>query len=374
MTSLRIAMLGLRGVPATYGGIERHVEEIGARLAAMGHDVTVFCRTNYAPERVTEYRGMRLRYLPTIGTKHLDAIVHTALASAASIPGFDVHHYHALGPGLLSPLSKYVSRAAVVQTIHGLDHERAKWGRFAKRTLSLAERMSARVPDETIVISKPLADHYRTRFGRATTVIPNGVVPVAPVAAGATLARHGLTPGRYLLFVGRLVPEKAPHLLVEAFAKLEGDLRLAIVGGSSFSDEYVNRLRRMAASDSRIVFTGYAYGEQLAELYTNAAAFVSPSTLEAGPPLTMLEALSFGIPVVVSDIPTHMEALDGDAPGTRVAANMDVVSLVAAIRSVLVDREEGVDMSAIRERTLRIYDWDASARRTAEVYARAVGG
>src|SRR5262245_50430495 len=206
---LRIAMIGQKGLPATFGGIERHVQEIGSRLAARGHDITVFCRSNYASEDRAEFLGMRLRHLPTVGTKHLDAIAHSAVATVAALrESYDVIHYHAEGPGMLAFAPRALSDASVVITIHGLDHDRGQWSRTARRVLRTAGWLSAHVPDATIAVSRDLTDHYARRYGRATVYIPNGVPVAGPRASGRL--PPGIEPGRYLLFVGRLVPEKQP--------------------------------------------------------------------------------------------------------------------------------------------------------------------
>ncbi|MBV8304775.1 MAG: glycosyltransferase family 4 protein, partial [Acidimicrobiia bacterium] len=167
---MRVAYIGTRGVPATFGGIEHHVEEVGSRLVGRGHDVTVYCRANYVPPGRQEHRGMRLARLPTVSSKRLDAIVHSAMASVRALgQGFDVVHFHALGPGVMTPVTQYGSRARVVQTIHGLDDERAKWGSGARALLRGGGWLSARVPDATVVVSRSLADHYSAKYGRATT-------------------------------------------------------------------------------------------------------------------------------------------------------------------------------------------------------------
>jgi len=374
MTGLRIAMIGQRGVPATFGGVERHVEEIGARLAEHGNDVTVYCRANYVAEPRATYRGMRLRTIPTVGTKHLDAIVHSGLCTVDAMrAGADVVHYHAIGPGVPSFLPRYATRAKVVQTIHGLDGDRAKWGGGARTALRGAEWLSARVPDATIVVARNLADHYADAYGRPVDVIPNGVTAGTRRAAREITERWGLAPGSYALFVGRLVPEKAPDLLVETWSRRRGDERLVIVGGSSYTDAYVDRLRRAAAHDDRIVMAGYVYGATLEELYSNASAFVLPSILE-GLPLTLLEAAASGTPVVASDIPPHVEVLGQDGPGHRLFASGSEASLRDALDRAADDPAgEAAGAEALRDRVLAGYRWDDVAERTEAVYLRALG-
>ena len=368
---LRIAMIGQRGVPATFGGVERHVEELGTRLAARGHEVIVYARTNYVEHPVDAWRGMTVRNLTTVDSKHLDAIVHSAKATVAAIRArADVVHYHAVGPGLVSPLPRFASRAGVVQTIHGRDSERAKWGAAARTVLRTAEWMSARIPDETVVVSRDLAEHYRQAYGRETTWIPNGVDDPTPRAPREIAERWGLTTGSYVLFVGRLVPEKAPDLLIRAFRGLPGDLRLVVAGGSSFTDDYVAELERAAGDDPRVVLAGYVFGETLDELYANAAAFVLPSFLE-GMPLTLLEAAGHGTPIVASDIPPHLEVLGADGPGHRLFPAGDEGALAAAMRRAIAEtRPERDGAAALRERVLATYRWDAVTDMTEAVYRR----
>lgn len=222
---------------------------------------------------------------PTVNSKHLDAIIHSITSTIhAMLSGADVIHYHALGPGLASPLPRCLGRARVVLTVHGLDNERAKWGGIAHKILGLAHWMSGRVPDQVVVVSKTLADHYRTTFGVNARYIPNGVAaPTSAELPSWLIEEYGLAPRGYVLFVGRLVPEKRPDLVIEAMRSMPADVKVAVVGGSSFTDEYVSSLRAAAASDERIVFPGYVHGTDLQALYSNAAVFVQPSDLEGLP-------------------------------------------------------------------------------------------
>lgn len=374
---LRVAMIGQRGVPATYGGVERHVEELGARLAAAGHEVTVFCRTEPGHPPTGEHRGMQLRAVPTIRTKHLDALVHSALATLRTLGRrYDIVHYHAIGPGVFSPVAAALSRAAVVQTVHGLDGQRAKWGRLARALLGFGTWCSGRVPDATIVVSAALRVHYRDQMARDAWHIPNGVsAPPRHPTPAIIRNRWRLHADGYVLFVGRLVPEKAPDLLIEAFASLPGEQRLVLAGGSSYTDEYASRLRRLADRDPRVLLTGHVGGEALAELYANASCFVLPSHLE-GLPLTLLEAIAYGVPVVVSDIAPHLEVVGEDGPGHRVFRAGDRRDLERALRDVLeVGRADDlVGAAALREQVLTDFDWDVMAARTESVYLEAVRG
>ena len=372
---MRIAFIGTRGVPATFGGIEHHVEEVGSRLAERGHDVTVYCRANYVPDGQERYRGMELVRLRTVSSKRLDAIVHSALSTVRSLgKGYDIVHFHALGPGVMTPVVRYGSGAKVVQTIHGLDDERAKWGSGARALLRGGGWMSAHVPDATVVVSRTLADHYITKYGRPTTYIPNGVVRPATLPPPSEIAtRFGLHGRDYVLFVGRLVPEKAPDLLLRAFRRIPGDTRLVIAGGSSFTDDFTDSLAALAAEDKRVVLPGYVYGDTLAELYANAAAFVLPSMVE-GLPLTLLEAASYGVPVVASSIGPHVEIVGRDAAGHRLVPAGDEAALASAIESTLAGGHEALSGAVqLRDRVLEEYSWVRVVDAVEALYRQVVG-
>jgi glycosyltransferase involved in cell wall biosynthesis len=317
---------------------------------------------------------MRVEYLPTVASKHLDATVHSAVSTVAAMRRRpDVIHYHALGPGLVSPLPRYASRAKVVQTIHGRDDQRAKWGRAAQTVLSTAAWMSGHVPDATITVSRDLRTQYLERYGCRADYVPNGV-PVADERPPDLIReRFGLEGGDYVLFVGRLVPEKAPDLLLRAFRDVPGDTRLVVAGGSSFTDDYVSQLEQIAKLDPRVEMAGYVFGDELAELYTNAAAFVLPSDLE-GLPLTLLEAASYGVPLIASDIEPHVEVLGESAPGRRIFPRGDQRSLTAALVDVLAARDaETAAARTSRAAVLDHYDWDRATEMTEAVYARVTG-
>jgi glycosyltransferase involved in cell wall biosynthesis len=373
MRAYRIAFIGQRGIPATVGGIEHHVEEIGARLADRGHQVTVYTRGNYTRERLEEHRGMRVRYVPTVPTKRLEALVHSGLSTVhAMLPGEaapDILHYHALGPSVFTPLPRVLSSRRIVVTIHGLDYDREKWGLGARASLRTAAWISAHVPHATITVSRNLAEHYLEQYGRIAHHIPNGVAPPVTRRPRLVTERWGLAGGDYLLFLGRLVPEKAPDLLLRAFQRVGTDHRLVLAGGSSFTDTYVRQLEALAAADPRIIMAGAVHGELRDELYTNAAAFVLPSNLE-GLPLTLLEAASYRLPVVASDIPPHLEVLHVDGPGGRLFPRGDERGLSRALTSVLRDlpaEREGARL--IGDRVVLEYDWDAATDATEELYA-----
>lgn len=372
MNPARIAFIGQRGVPATIGGIEHHVEEIGSRLAERGHDVTVYTRANYTRRHVSEHRGMHVRYIPTAPTKHLEALIHSGLSTAVAMaPGprrADILHYHAIGPSVFTPLPRVLTRRGVVLTIHGLDYDREKWGVGARTALRSAGWISAHVPHATITVSRNLADFYLRRYGRIAHYIPNGVA--APVHRSPRLIRDhfDLTERSYALFLGRLVPEKAPDLLLRAFRRVNTTSRLVIAGGSSFTDRYVHELESLAAGDPRVLMVGPVHGDLLDELYSNAALFVLPSSLE-GLPLTLLEAAAYRLPLVASDIPPNREIVGADGPGGRLFSSGDESALARALTLTLgALEEERRGARVLGDRVIREYDWDDSTDATEVVY------
>ena len=305
-TRVKVAFIGGRGVVSKYSGIETYYEEVGQRLAEMGHDVTVYCRTYFTPP-VEEHNGMWVCRLPTVRSKHLETLVHTFLSTVhASLSRCDIVHYHALGPALFSFISRLFGKKTVV-TVQGLDWQRKKWGLFAAMVLQLGERAAARLPNATMVVSRVLEEHFRAHYGAETIYIPNGTA-IRERRAASQILGWGLEPGNYILFLGRFSPEKNCHLLVEAFEKIETPVKLALAGGSSYSDAYANELR--GHRSERVKVLDWVSGDALEELLGNAMLFVLPSDLE-GMSLALLDAMGAGVCVLASDIPENREAVEG---------------------------------------------------------------
>ncbi len=364
---LRIAMIGQKSIPARFGGIETHVDQLATRLAARGHEVSVFCRERFrpTPEEIGKtdgfrrtadglsYKDVRLLYRPSVNTKHLDAATHAFLcaAEAGLRKSFDIVHFHGIGPSAFVPLSR-AGGHAVVTTVHALDWRQVKWGKWAKRIILKGEDTGIRSSDGVIAVSKVIAHYVEKRYGVVPRHIPNGatILPPRPVDA---IRRWGLEGNDYVLTVGRIIPDKGLHWLIEAFAGISTPLRLVIVGSESPLTGYSRRLQGMA--DGRVIFTGDLYGEDLEELYSNCRLYVLASEVE-GLPITVCEAMAFGRCALLSDIPENAE-VGGDA--AVYFRTGDVRNLRDAIDSVLAsDSEIAARGEAGRQRVEILFNWD----------------
>lgn len=365
---LRIAFIGGRGVGSAYSGIERYYEEIGSRLAARGHEVTAYCRSHFSPSG-DDYRGVRVRRIPTIRSKHLETLVHT-LASTADVcfRDVDVVQFHALGSSPFAWIPRLAGKRTVV-SVRGLDWQRAKWGAMARNYLRLCEWTSLNCPNATVVVSRTLQRHYLDRFRREVVYVPNGVNRIEARPA-REISAWGLRPGRYFLYAGRLSPEKRLDVLVQAHRIAGTGLPLVIAGGSSYSEEYMTQLRAAAGPD--VVFTGFLKGAALEEIFSNALAFILPSTME-GLSVALLEAMAYGLPVVTSDIPENRELVD--ECGGYLAALGDPQALAAVLSRLAGDPEGARRLGAsIQVNVRRLFDWDRIAEETERFYLTLVDG
>jgi glycosyltransferase involved in cell wall biosynthesis len=363
---MHIAMIGQKGIPATYGGVERHVEELGRRLVERGHRVTVYTRPHYTPPGTREYEGVRLVSLHSLPTKHLDAISHTTVCSFhAAVQDADVVHYHAIGPALLSWLPKLAGKK-VVCTIHGQDWRRPKWGRAATAALRLGERAAMSLPHATISVSETLAAELSRVYGRPVHFIPNGVTLVDEVD-DHWLEQLALQPQGYVLFASRIVPEKGLHYLLDVWRRGRVDVPLVVAGDSSFSQEYVDGLKKDAPAG--VHFVGYVFGAKLASLFRGCGLFVLPSDLE-GLPIVLLEALGYGAPVLASDIPPNKEVL-GTFGATFRAGDVD--DLETQLLSCLTAREEARRQAAVAQARVRDeFNWDRVTTSTEALYSSLI--
>ena len=365
---LRIAMLGTRGVPASYSGFETCIEELGVRLVARGHEVTVYCRVPHIDYPGAAYRGMRLVKLPTIRSKHLDTIVHTFLSSLHALARrYDVALYFNVGNAPVAWIPRLAGQR-VVLNVDGLDWKRKKWGRPARLYIRACEQWAARLAHRVVTDSRRVQQYYREHRGTTSTYIAYGAEPIA-VAPGTHLARLGLTPGGYVLFVGRLVPENCAHHLVEAFAGLATDRRCVVVGDAPYSHDYIRALR--AGADPRVLFTGYLFGEGYRELLSNAYCFVETSEVGGTHP-ALLEAMAAGCCVVVNDTPENLETV-GDA-GFSYEGTLGPVSLRGVLEGLLKDPALAADHGRRGlERVRRHYSWDDVTDRYERLFRELIG-
>lgn len=375
---MKIAVIGVKGLPAKQGGIERYCEELYPRLVTQGHQVDLFARPSYIEQpwfSTSNYRGVRVICVPSIPLRGIDALSCSAIAAIASVlRNYDVVHFHALGPALFSLLPRIATSAKVIVTCQGLDWQRAKWGQLSSKIIYWGERNAVKYVHNMIVVSQDLKKYFAETYGLEATYIPNGPGEFPPSDPDFEYVRSlNLTPKNYLLFLGRLVPEKRPDLLIQAFQKLlPKDWKLVFTGGISDTEKYVDYLRQLAKDNSNIIFTGELQGKRLAEIVRGAGLFVLPSDLE-GLPLVMLEAMKEGIPVLASDIPPHKQLIESDKGFLFQAGNCD--SFVNAMQQAL-------EKSTIREERARKaqnhvltnYNWEKITAENLEVYQRLVFG
>lgn len=365
---MKIAMFGQKRIPSREGGIEVVVEQLATRMTAMGHQVTCYNRNSRKhpkAERLTEYRGVELKYVPTLSIKGLAAVTSSFFAAVrCAFSKAKVVHIHAEGPAAVCWLPKLFGKRVIV-TVHGLDWQREKWqNSFGRNYIHLGEKMAVRFADEIIVLSKSVQNYFMEQYGRRTVWIPNGISKAQRLGP-EHLEQFGLGKDEYILFLGRLVPEKGIHYLIEAYKKLDTSKKLVIAGDASDTSEYGDRLHAMAADDPRIVFTGFVQGESLAALYSNAYVYVLPSDLE-GMPMSLLEAMSFGNCCVVSNIDECMEVVETNAVSftkSNVTELEDCLSKLCREPETVERFRQGIDSFVCRK-----YDWDSVVEQTLQIY------
>ena len=316
---LNIAMLGHKRIPSREGGIELVVEELSTRMVKLGHQVTCFNRkghhvsgSEFDSSQLSEYKGVKLKSVWTLDKKGLAAMTSSLSAAInAAFGKYDVVHFHAEGPCAMLWIPKLFGKRCIA-TIHGIDWQRAKWGGFASKYIKFGEKVAAKYADEIIVLSKGVQKYFMDIYNRKTVFIPNGVTKPNIREPQLIKEKFGLDKYSYILFLGRLVPEKGISYLIEAFKQINTDKKLVIAGGSSDTDEFLCELKKLVKDDKRIIFTGFVQGQLLEELYSNAYVYALPSDLE-GMPLSLLEAMSYGNCCVVSDIAECVEVVEDKA-------------------------------------------------------------
>jgi glycosyltransferase involved in cell wall biosynthesis len=353
--------------------VEAHVEAVATRLAARGHRVGAYVRRWYSGD-ARAFQGVELLGLPTLHTKHLDATVHSALAAGhAAARGFDVVHFHALGPSLFCWVPR-LARCRVVVTIHALDYRQAKWGPFAKAALRAGEGLALRAADRTLVVSRELAEGYARR-GQRVTEVANGVTLGEPVAPARIRAELGLSGGDYALFLGRWIPERQLVELIETWRrKGPWPWRLVVAGDDPDSGAYGRAVRQAVAGAADIALPGMVEGALKAELLSNAAVVLAPSRHE-GLPIALLEAMAYGRMVVASDIAPHREALGDSRAGLLFPAGRPADMADALRRLSVLAPDQRAQLGARgRERVAHAYAWDSVVDRLEAIYAQVVSG
>ena len=352
---MRIALIGSRGIPARYSGFETFYEQLGSRLAARGHEVTVYNRSHFIKDVKDSYRGMRIVTLPSIPSKHLDTITHTAVSSIhALFSRYDIAYYCIVGNSPLAWIPR-LSGSRVLLNVDGEDWARAKWGRFARWYQRRCEGIATRTAHVIIADARVVQQRYEELHHAPSVFVPYGANTVRDERTDA-LQRFGLESRKYLFYVGRLVPENAIDVLIEAFRGLSTDCKLVITGDAPYVEEHKAFLRRLAEGDSRIVFTGYAFNEAYAQLSSHALLYVQPSGIDGTRP-ALLDQMGFGNCVVVRDSAVNMEVIR-DA-GYSFNREDPVASLRSVLSGLLRDRDRiEVARPKALERIQNYYDWD----------------
>jgi glycosyltransferase involved in cell wall biosynthesis len=345
---MKIAYIGQKGIPDTFGGVEHHVDRLSREMAKRGNDVTVYVRSWYTDKNLKEYEGVKLVHVPTIKSKHLDASVHSFFCSIHALFGkFDIIHYHGIGPTVFALIPRLFGKN-VVATIHRLDWDTEKWGKFAKRFLKFGEYISITAPQRTIAVSEDLKNYVQDKYDKTAIHLGHGADLPQPKSPHLIKDKYHLEGKDYILFMGRLVPEKRVDWLIRAYKELIEKIpetklpKLVIAGGSSATPEYVEKLQNMGEGLSNIIFTGYVTGTEKEELLSNAMLFSLPSHLE-GFPIVLIEARSYGLCCLVSDIPPHKEAIKDNQDGLLFKSD-DFSDLVKKLQELIENQEKAIQL------------------------------
>lgn len=371
---LRIAMLGHKHVLSNEGGIEKVVRELSTRLVSNGCDVTCYDRKNKhvmdSTENLptlSEYKGVKIKNCFTIDKKGLAAVSSSFFGTLKILfSNAEVVHYHAEGPSAMIPIIKFLSKKRVVVTIHGLDWKRDKWGSgFASKYIKFGEKMAAKYADEIIVLSEGVKEYFKETYNRDTRFIPNGVTRPEVLKADIIRKKYNLGKDDYFLFLGRIVPEKGIHYLIDAYNQVSTSKKLVIAGGASDTDSYFEELKRKAQNNKNIFFTGFVQGQELEELYSNAYVYVLPSDLE-GMPLSLLEAMSYGNCCLTSDIDECATVMEDYGVTFKKG---DILDLSQSLQKLsndvsIVQKLKSESTQFILEK----YNWDDIADKTIRLY------
>ena len=381
---LKIAYIGQKGIlNPSGGGVETHVEELSLRMAKKGHTVFLYTRPHYTPKEYKKYEEVNLVSLPSIHTKHLDALSHSFLAIIHAIKNkVDIIHIHGVGPSFWSFLPRILApRIKVISTAHSQDWEHQKWNWFARTSLKFGAWVSSKTANEIITVSKELQKRFLQLYNRSITLIPNGVVIKKNINKNINLIKKfNLEKNKYILIVSRLVRHKGIHYLIEAFKQIKNnpnykDFKLVIVGPTAFTNDYFEFLKQMVDGRKDIIFSGAQNGETLENLFANAYLYVSPSMSE-GLSIALLEAMSYAKSVLVSDIPANLDVIYGDTNLGSVGfafKNKNVIDLVYKLSALLDNPKIVRQVGNKAQKYVNVYyNWDQIADRINKIYMGAV--
>lgn len=362
---LRIAMIGHKRVPGREGGIEVVVEELSTRMVSLGHKVVAYNRRSKIYHKYKNFKGINIINIPTIEKKSLDAVVYSFLASIHALFGhFDLIHYHGIGPSAFLLIPHIFGKKTIV-TVHGLNYKTPKWKGFGAKFMKFGEIVTAKYADEIIVLSQEQYDYFKKTYNREATYIPNGVTAQNQLSPKIIKEKYNLSKDGYILFLSRLVPGKGVEYLIDAYKQIDCALPLIIAGDAPFVDDFNTWIKESAREDSRIRFIGFVEGEELQELYSNARLFVFPSEAE-GMPMCLLEAMSYGTPCLVSDIPENVEVGRDKVTTFKSKDAGDLkLKLECLLNAPLMSQEEKDKMSIY---IYQKYDWNKVVDQTLNLY------
>lgn len=371
---MKIAVIGVKGLPAKQGGIEHYCQALYPKIVERGHTVDLYARASYIKQSwlsTYQHQGVRVICLPSLPIRGLDAFTSSGLAAlVCAFRGYDVVHFHALGPSLFSFIPRLLSSAKIVATCQGLDWQRGKWGKSSSSVIRLGEKMAAKYAHNIIVVSKALQDYFKQTYDLDSVYIPNAPGIYAKSNPDFEFVKsRDLKPSKYFLFLGRLVPEKRPDLLLQAFRQLnQSDWKLVLAGGDSDTTEYISELVDLAKDNPNIIFAGELRGSRLAEMVRGAGVFVLPSDLE-GLPLAMLEAMRERVPVVASDIPPHQQLIGSDRGTLFKAGNL--ISCVTALKKAINQPKQLASMAQKAQKYIQHnYTWEKITADNLSVYSQ----
>lgn len=367
VVSMKVGVIGVKGMPSRVSGLEIHAEYLAQGLSENGMNVVVFCRKQYCSQILKKYKKMEIVYIPSINTKHLDAISYSFFATiVALLKNCDTFWFHALGPSIMACIPK-LFRRKVVCTVHGLDWKRDKFGKVASKILKIGEWSIAKFADEIIVLNSMDAAHFYNNYGRKCKIIPNGVTVRKRKKAEEITQKFGVKEKEYFLFASRIVPEKKVECLIKAYMNVKTNKKLLIAGKGVHTDIYESEVRKLASDNPNIIFTGFISGNCLKELYSNAYAYILPSTIE-GQSLGLLEAMSYGNACIVSNIDENVCVIKQYGLTFENGNEFDLSQKLA----YLLENEEKVYElgKGARELCLEEHRWEDTIKRTIDVFEK----